>query len=182
MNEFIYSLEVEADEYSRIADRAEKYRNDIHTEFVDLQKVARDKIKRFKIPVYVSKGKRIDISKANRVKEKKKNKISRKKTINKPCKTSNIANSPLKVEVPESYEKTARVYVPPHPFIISPSMGGDGFDYQDYQHFTDIPSAKPRRYATRRTQSPFFARAFAGNSNHFNMYPLDEEENCYMYV
>lgn len=61
---------------------------------------------------------------------------------------------------------SSRRIVPAHPFIISPSLGGEGFDYQDYKHFTEIPPIQnERRTVLKKAKSPFFARAFSETAN-----------------
>lgn len=61
---------------------------------------------------------------------------------------------------------SSRHIVPAHPFIISPALGGDGYDYQDYNHFTEMPSVhNERRTGLKKAKSPFFARVFSETSN-----------------
>ncbi|KAK8893191.1 hypothetical protein M9Y10_021607 [Tritrichomonas musculus] len=61
---------------------------------------------------------------------------------------------------------SSRLIVPSHPFVISPSLGGEGCDYQDHNHFTDIPPIQnERRKGLKKAQSPFFARVFSETAN-----------------
>ena len=80
--------------------------------------------------------------------------------------TSSRSKQELKFTQRSLNLNSSRLIVPAHPFIISPALGGDGFDYQDYNHFTEIPPVRNERKARLdKAKSPFFARVFSETAN-----------------
>ncbi|OHS99400.1 hypothetical protein TRFO_34116 [Tritrichomonas foetus] len=72
------------------------------------------------------------------------------------------------------YPNSSRLFVPPHPFVMSPAMGGEGYNFQDFDHFTDLPPIKPYRRTGVNSRTPFFAKIFAEKQGNRPKMDLDE--------